>query len=262
MKIDRRDFFKIATVAALGVAGKQVADVFAGEEQAPAATKRLAMAIDVKKCQAAQAEEKCHKECISACHNWHNVPDLEDPRHTVRWIWTDKYENLFPEQEHQFIAEQIRELPMIALCNHCDNPPCVRVCPTKATFKREADGIVMFDPHRCLGCRYCAAACPFGARSFNWERPKVVFERHPERKINHNYPLRDKGVVEKCNFCEDLLATDPEAKPRCVEACPVGAMMFGDLKAENSPLRDRLKSCYTIRRKPSLGTNPQVYYIV
>lgn len=257
MSIDRRDFLKVAGLAALGVMGKEMADVFAGEDTPSQAKKRLAMAIDMRKCLKTQVAGECHKECIKECHKVHNVPDIQDKRHIVRWIWEDKFENLFSEQEHEYIAKNIRGQNVIALCNHCDNPPCVRVCPTKATFKREADGVVMFDPHRCLGCRYCIAACPYGARSFNWVNPTPHV-----KDLNQKFPPRDKGVVEKCNFCEEILAADPNASPKCVERCPVQAMVFGDLKVTNSRIREVLSTSYTIRRKPGLGTNPQIYYIV
>jgi [DsrC]-trisulfide reductase subunit O len=140
------------------------------------------------------------------------------------------------------------------MCNHCTNPPCVRVCPTKATFKR-ADGIVMMDMHRCIGCRFCMAGCPFGARSFNFREPLPYIKAE-----NPDYPRRERGVVEKCTFCTERLAVGK--LPACVEACKVGALTFGDLEDHNSPVRKLLASRFTIRRKPELGTGPNVYYIV
>ena len=139
------------------------------------------------------------------------------------------------------------------LCNHCQNPPCVRACPTKATFKND-NGIVMMDFHRCIGCRFCMAACPFGARSFNFRDPRPFI---PE--TNKQFPTRTKGVVEKCNFCAERLAVGK--MPACVEASN-GAIAFGDLYEENSKVRELLKENYTIRRKQVLGTEPSVYYIV
>ena len=91
--------------------------------------------------------------------------------------------------------------PFIVMCNHCENPPCVRACPTNATFKRESDGIVLMDFHRCIGCRFCMAACPFGARSFNYRDPRPFI-----KEVNTKFPTRMKGVVEKCNFCAERLA--------------------------------------------------------
>ena len=139
------------------------------------------------------------------------------------------------------------------LCNHCDNPPCVRVCPTKATWKRE-DGIVMMDYHRCIGCRFCMAGCPYGSRSLNWRDPRPFI-----KKITKEFPTRERGVVEKCNFCSERLAKG--LIPACVEACKEKVLVFGDLEDPNSEVRGLLKSHYTIRRKPQLGTRPQIYYI-
>ncbi|MBI5748315.1 MAG: 4Fe-4S dicluster domain-containing protein, partial [Nitrospinae bacterium] len=129
------------------------------------------------------------------------------------------------------------------------------VCPTKATFKR-ADGIVQMDYHRCIGCRFCMAACPYGSRSFNWRDPRPFI-----KEKNTEYPTRAKGVVEKCNFCEERLAKG--LMPACVEACKDNkALIFGDLNDTDSEVRKVLESSYTIRRKLELGTQPGVYYIV
>jgi Fe-S-cluster-containing dehydrogenase component len=142
------------------------------------------------------------------------------------------------------------------LCNHCQNPPCVRVCPTKATYQRP-DGIVMMDFHRCIGCRFCMAGCPYGSRSFNWRDPRGGL---PAKMPNPAYPTRMKGVVEKCTFCSELL--DKGEPPACVEACTEKLLAFGDLHDPATAVRALLKEHYTIRRKPNLGTQPQVYYIV
>ena len=116
--------------------------------------------------------------------------------------------------------------PVLVLCNHCDNPPCVRVCPTKATWRRD-DGIVMMDWHRCIGCRYCVVACPYGSRSFNWVNPRPHVE-----DITMDFPTRMKGVVEKCTLCEERISRNQ--LPACVEACPYGALIFGDRGDPNS----------------------------
>jgi len=210
--------------------------------------KRWAMAVDIKK-----MDEDTAKKCIEVCHRIHNVPDIGDPRREIKWIWLEPFENAFPGQHQEHIAERLKKEPFIVLCNHCDNPPCVRVCPTKATWKRE-DGIVMMDQHRCIGCRFCMAACPFGSRSFNWGDPRPFIKKgYPE------YPTREKGVVEKCNFCAERLAKG--LMPGCVEASD-GALVFGDLADPKSEVRRVFRQHFAIQRKPHLGTNPQVYYIV
>jgi molybdopterin-containing oxidoreductase family iron-sulfur binding subunit len=155
--------------------------------------------------------------------------------------------------EQPYHQERLSKLPFLVLCNHCDNPPCVRVCPTKATFRRP-DGVVMMDMHRCIGCRFCMAACPYGARSFNWRDPRPYI-----KTVNQDYPTREIGVVEKCTLCDERLTRNQ--LPACVEASK-GAIFFGDLNDAKSKVREVLRTQYTIRRKPQLGTNPQVYYIV
>jgi molybdopterin-containing oxidoreductase family iron-sulfur binding subunit len=113
----------------------------------------------------------------------------------------------------------------------------------------------MMDWHRCIGCRYCVAACPYGSRSFNWGDPRPYI-----RELNPDFPTRTKGVVEKCTFCEERLAKGQ--MPACVEACKAKAMVFGDLNDPQSEVRKLLGSRYALRRKPELGTKPEVYYLV
>ena len=257
MKIDRRGFLKIGGLAVFGTVAKPVFDVvstlkLAGTRPSEEALvgKRWAMVINLKAC---LAEDGC-RDCIDACHLVHNVPDFGNPKDEIKWIWNVEYEGAFPEQENEFTEEGLKGKPVTVLCNHCDVPPCVSVCPTKATWRRE-DGIVMMDYHRCIGCRYCMAACPYGARSFNWRDPQPFIE-----EVNQDYPTRNRGVVEKCNFCRERLAQG--LLPACVEACPAKALLFGDLEDPDSEVREVLRSYYTIRRKPGLGTSPQVYYLV
>jgi [DsrC]-trisulfide reductase subunit O len=263
MEQSRRTFLKIAGLSALGLTAQPALDTLAAEGQSkyivdPKALngKRWAMVVDVKKF--VQSGPDQLQRCIEACHSTHNVPDLGNPKEEVKWLWTEPYENAFPEQSgeylHDFTKEGLKGLPVLVLCNHCDNPPCVRVCPTKATFKRE-DGLVMMDMHRCIGCRYCMAGCPFGARSLNWRDPRPFIKTQ-----NPDYPTRTRGVVEKCTFCEERLAIG--LQPACVEACKNKELVFGDLGDPNSEVRQLLRTNFAVRRKPQLGTQPQVYYIV
>jgi molybdopterin-containing oxidoreductase family iron-sulfur binding subunit len=184
----------------------------------------------------------------------HNVPALPEPKHEVKWIWTEQYRRVFPDAGHEFMAPESLERPVALLCNQCENPPCVRVCPTKATWKR-ADGIVMMDWHRCIGCRFCVVGCPYGARSFNWRDPRPFVKEQ-----NLEFPTRSRGVVEKCNFCEERLAKG--LLPACVPACKQKALVFGDLDDPNSEIRRLLHAVRTLRRKPALGTSPKVFYVV
>jgi molybdopterin-containing oxidoreductase family iron-sulfur binding subunit len=127
------------------------------------------------------------------------------------------------------------------------------VCPVKATWKRE-DGIVMMDFHRCIGCRFCMSACPYGSRSFNWRDPRPYI-----KETNPDFPTRTKGVVEKCNFCEERLREG--LLPACVEACEDKTLVFGNLEDPNSEVSKLISSNYTLRRHSGLGTEPKVYYL-
>ncbi len=253
----RRDFLKAAGVAAASMTLAPMAALGAGSgprggtfSTSPSAltAKRWAMVIDTRK----MASPALQAKVIAACHLWHNVPDLTGPQE-IKWIWPDGYDAAFPEQAGNLPAKTLSQRPFLLLCNHCENPPCVRVCPTQATFKRP-DGIVAMDYHRCIGCRSCMSGCPYGARSFNFTDPQPFVPRP-----NLEYPMRTRGVVEKCSFCVELLS---EGKyPLCVEASE-GGILFGDLADENSAVRKALEQNIAIRRKPSLGTGPGVYYIL
>jgi molybdopterin-containing oxidoreductase family iron-sulfur binding subunit len=200
---------------------------------------------------------------MEACHRFHNVPEWGDTRVEIKWIWGDTFEHAFPGQGNEYLDEGILNKNYPLLCNHCENPPCCRVCPTKATFKGD-DGIVVMDPHRCIGCRYCMVACPYGARSFNFGDPrKAPAELNPEFPFNPGYPSRTKGVVEKCNFCAERLIKGE--MPVCVEAAneeKSETIIFGNLSDQNSSVRKALRANYTIRRKPELGTGPNIFYII
>jgi len=256
MIISRKRFLQIAGVSVIAAAGEKLSGTFAGAMQKVSLPSkdvmkpcRWAMAIDLEAC---LQKEGCTK-CIEACHRGHNVPEIGGA-HRVEWIWKAPYDQAFPNDPSEYQYSRLKNAPVLLLCNHCDNPPCVRVCPTKATWKRE-DGVVMMDWHRCIGCRYCMAACPYGSRSFNWTDPRPdIANQDPD------FPTRTKGVVEKCNLCEERLGRGE--LPLCVLACPQKAMIFGDLDDPDSTVRGALRRRYTIRRKPELGTNPQVYYIV
>jgi Fe-S-cluster-containing dehydrogenase component len=214
-------------------------------------TPRWALLVDSIKC----AQKDGCRACIDACHAAHAVTAPRDPRHEVKWIWKASFESLFPEQIHPHVPKEQRSLPVLALCNHCSSPPCTRVCPTRATWQRK-DGVVAMDPHRCIGCRFCMAACPYESRSFNWETPSS-----PARGTS--YPQRSAGVVEKCTFCSERI--DVGLSPLCVEACQrsgAAALTFGDLSDENAEVHQLLRTRRVLRRKPELGTLPNVYYLV
>jgi len=262
MDSSRRRVLQLLGISSLALMTKPTLNAFAEAESPqerepviqddPKALKaqQWAMVIDTREIESAEDLEPM----IEACHKVHNVPHLENKRHEIKWIWGTHYHNAFPDKAARFLSEEVEHKPFLVLCNHCENPPCVRACPTKATFKRDFDGIVMMDFHRCIGCRFCMAACPFGARSFNYRDPRPFIA-----ETNKQFPTRMKGVVEKCNFCAERLAVGQ--LPACVEVSE-GKLKFGDLYDPDSEVRELIKTNYTIRRKQALGTEPSVYYIV
>ncbi|EDN71423.1 truncated electron transport protein DsrO [Beggiatoa sp. PS] len=143
-----------------------------------------------------------------------------------------------------------KEFSLPLLCQHCEHPPCVDVCPTGASFKR-VDGIVLVDKHICIGCRYCMMACPYKARSFI----------HETLENQKPYSPRGKGTVESCTFC--VHRVDNDQKPACVEACSQAdhkAMVFGDMNDPNSEIHQKLKEINSTTLRPDMQLNPGVRY--
>lgn len=261
MDQSRREFLKAAGVSAFllgcGSPFLMLAPGRFGKNPAAREAKRWAMTVDL----AALGDCAGCTACADACHAVHNVPTVSDPRHEVKWIWTEKFPEVFPDQAEGLPPSAKREQRLPVLCNHCLNPSCVQVCPTKATFKRE-DGIVMMDEHRCIGCRYCMTACPYGSRSFNFVDPRPSL-----KKTDPDFPTRTRGVVEKCNFCEERLAEG--GTPACVEACAAKAagkgappLLFGDLSDSGSSVFKAVLDRHVLRRKAELGNEPNVYYLL
>ncbi len=260
----RRDFLKTAGCAALGFGSafpllRAVASAREGgsAHSAETATRQWGLVIDIQKC----LRDEIRRACEEACAREHNVPAIPDPQEEVKWIWSEAYERAFPDIVHSRTTPHVVETPVLVLCNHCTNPPCVKVCPTQATWKRESDGIVMMDMHRCIGCRYCMAGCPYGARSFNWRDPRPYIAKGSQSL----FPTRTAGVVEKCNFCAERVRDGLE--PACVVAARdvpggEGALTFGDLSDPRSEVSRLLRDHDTICRKVSVGTGPNVFYIV
>jgi len=208
-----------------------------------------------------------------AGHNWVMVIDLAKCRNARKCIEAcQAAHHLRPEQFH-INTLQIRESKNTAPfhqpkpCQHCDNPPCVSVCPVDATFKR-SDGPVLIDNERCIGCRFCIAACPYSARIFQWFEPPMAEE---DKQLTYNVELnvpQKKGTVTKCLFSADRLR---EGKlPYCVSACPNGVYWFGDetedavtngTTKETTQFSELLKQNAGYQLMPELGTKPRVYYL-
>jgi phenylacetyl-CoA:acceptor oxidoreductase subunit 1 len=155
-------------------------------------------------------------------------------------------------------------------CMHCEDAPCVEVCPVSATYHR-ADGLVAMDYDRCIGCRYCQVACPYGARYFNWEMNTSSNAMVPEWG-SPEVDRRPRGVIEKCTFCAQRIdaglaagktpGVDPEATPACVNVCPVGARHFGDLNDPDSRVSRLLAARESLQLREEIGTHPRVYYLL
>ena len=256
MNVDRRHFLKIAGISAFalgtGLAGHAVEAAAApghyqhGPDGLHAG--RWCMVIDTRKF----ASEADYEPLIKACHDEHNVPLRPGPQ-AVKWMWLVPFKEAFPDEINVYAPERFTTDRLPVLCNQCERAPCVRVCPTKATYMIPGS-IVAMDYHRCIGCRYCMAACPYGARSNNFRHPhNYVADPNPE------FPMRMRGIVEKCSFCSKRLMNGK--MPACVEASN-GGVLFGDLSNPRSNVRMALAENFSVRRKPSLGTQPGVYYIL
>lgn len=204
------------------------------------------------------------RRCVYACVRENN--QSRDPQ--IHWITVlefeqgEKFVSNLEEADKYYYPEKVPEegyFYMPVQCQQCENPPCVKVCPTKATWK-EPDGIVVVDYNWCIGCRFCMAACPYGARRFNFGDPKILDEEvNPETHYLGNRP-RYKGVVEKCTFCIQRTRGNPGKYPACVEICPVGARKFGNLLDPESEIRYCIENKRVFRLKEDLNTSPKFYY--
>ena len=211
-------------------------------------------AFNISKCQG-------YMDCVNACIEENNqdrnsemqyirIHEMKDGKGLNFREADDNYYHEVPAEGHFYMGTQ---------CFHCDNPPCVEVCPVQATW-REDDGLVVIDYDWCVGCRYCMAACPYDGRRFNWSKPEV-----PESEVNHNQHylgnrLRKKGVMEKCTFC--VQRSRAGQNPACVEACPTGARIFGNLLDPDSTIRWVLENKKVFRLKEDLGTEPKFWYFM
>jgi len=235
---------------------------------------RWGMVIDLDKCVGCQA-------CSLACKAENNVPHgspYEQKRHQDMY-----WHKVIAATEGEYPAVNTQIIPMP--CMHCEHPPCVTVCPAKATFKRE-DGIVMQNFRRCIGCRYCMVACPYGARNFNFKTQESEEYQRPDLPPDLDlgfashigpwpYPHRTRGVVEKCTYCFHRIDQALErgweigskidgedgVLPACVEACPTEARYFGDLDDPDSAVSRLLASRTYMELREEMGTDPQTRYL-
>jgi len=243
--VNRRDFLKLAAIGVAVAAGTQALKPAEASSEAPKGERQWAMVIDQSRCVGCGY-------CTLACRAHNDVsPDVS---------WNEVTETGQLDGHIVYLARP---------CMHCEEAPCVEVCPVKASYYRD-DGIVMMDYDRCIGCRYCQVACPYNARSFNWKafegsNPAVPEWGSPEVE------RRPRGVPEKCSFCYQRIdrglelgltpGVDPDATPACCVVCPTGARVFGDLNDPNSKASQLLQKHASYRLRENLGTRPRVYYL-
>jgi tetrathionate reductase subunit B len=214
-KLSRRGFVAAGGAAVAGAGAVTVARAV-GDTASPGPRKQYAMVIDARRCYGVHA-------CTVACKAEYKVP-LGENRSWVEEIEKGDYPNV----SRSFLPR---------LCNHCEEPACVKVCPTGATWKREEDGIVVIDKDVCIGCKYCVQACPYDMRFLN----------------------PDTGTADKCDFCIHRVSQGLE--PACVEACPSRARIFGDINDPESAVSKLVAENPVTVLRAEKGTKPNVYYI-
>ena len=212
------------------------------EERVGISGKKFVMVIDLSRCKNA-------KRCQASCNHAHELHPGQN------WI------KIYAMQD----AENTAPYWQPTTCMHCDEPPCVKVCPVDATFKRQ-DGIVLIDSDRCIGCRFCMAACPYSTRVFNWEDPGLPQETASKPYSCETSMPQKKGTVSKCDFCADM--TRKGSLPHCVSACPNGVFFFGDMLedtvtngSETFRFSELIRDKAGYRLMEDLGTRPSVYYL-
>ena len=228
----RRQFLKTSLgAAAVAIApGMLLFDTAHGKTEAASSKVRWGMLIDT-----AQCKTGCN-DCVTACNKENGLSGGTLPTDS-QWMRKIDIKDISSGRE--------TSLPM--MCQHCEEPPCVDVCPTGASFKR-ADGIVLVDKHRCIGCRYCMMACPYKARSFVHE---PLHDQKPDVP-------RGKGTVESCTMCVHRI--DKGQQPACAQACPNKAILFGDLNDANSEIAQKLRSVASVQVRADLQLNPGIRY--
>jgi len=209
-------------------------------------------ALNISRC-------KGYRDCVHACVQENNQSRASEIQY-IRVLQMNEGSNNLEESEHYYDPAEVPvegKYYLPVQCMQCDDPPCVKACPVKATWT-EPDGIVVIDYDWCIGCRYCMTACPYWARHFNWTEPQIpADELNPKTHYLGNRP-RPRGVVEKCHFC--IQRTRKGRQPACMEACPTGARIFGNLLDPNSEIRYVLENKTVFRLKEDLGTEPKFWY--
>jgi molybdopterin-containing oxidoreductase family iron-sulfur binding subunit len=218
------------------------------------------MVVDLDRCTGCQA-------CVVACHAENNIPVVGEEEaakiRTLHWIRIERYwEGEYPNVRARF---------MPVMCQQCDEAPCEPVCPVFATY-HNPEGLNAQVYSRCIGTRYCGAACPYKVRVYNWLRSE--FPEPLAEQLNPDVTVRTRGLIEKCSFCiqrirrtqmeahaEGREPEDGEIQPACVQTCPPGALVFGDLEDPDSRASSLARSHRSFRLLGHLGTGPAVIYL-
>jgi len=230
------------TACAYGLPLLTASRVSTGSAGGPAGKRKWGMVIDLTKCKSGCTA------CVDACRRENNVALHGNKKWDVHLIRKVTVKREFPVGGP--------EKPVLLLCNHCDHPPCAQACPVQATYKRD-DGIVIVDPHRCIGCRYCMIACPYNARHYN-------YKENPEWPTLSR-PRSSHGVPQSCDLCAHLLDKDqmPACVAKCREVCGKdnAALFVGDLNDPDSDVSRKIANNPVKVLREDLGTKPKVYYI-
>jgi molybdopterin-containing oxidoreductase family iron-sulfur binding subunit len=218
------------------------------------------MVIDLDRCTGCEA-------CVIACHAENNLPIVGEDQSArgrqVNWMRVERYlEGEYPNVKARF---------MPVLCQHCEEAPCEPVCPVYATY-HNPEGLNAQVNNRCIGTRFCANACPYTVRFFNWFEP--TWDAPLDQQLNPDVLVRPKGVIEKCTFCVQRIRRardkakddnrplkDGEVQPACAQSCPTKAIVFGDLEDPNSEVSRVAKSRRRFQLLEELGTKPRVIYL-
>ena len=264
-KVSRKDFLKLGAAAGAALAVSDLIKPRLAQAAKTTPKHRYAMVIDLARCIGCEA-------CTVACKVEHNVPaSPKNLKHRIEW--TEVY---FKEEgKYPYVRTKINPRP----CQQCENPPCVGVCPVGATYQDKERGLVLQRYERCIGCRYCATACPYGARYFNWSKPKWRGKERQEALNPDPHPQIKKritGIVEKCTFCVerlDRLEAKAEKEGRkindeelhllctCVNTCMTRARHLGDLNDPDSTVSKLARSGRAMYSLEELGTHPKVIYL-
>ena len=265
-EMSRKGFLTLTGVAGIALAVSRISKRAMAGPSKNKPKHRYAMVIDLARCVGCEA-------CTVACKVEHNVP-VASPKELFRRIeWTEVY---FKEGgTYPHVKTALNPRP----CMHCENPPCVSVCPVGATYQDKDRGLVLQRYERCIGCRACAISCPYGARYFNWSKPDYGGKLREQALNPDSHPQvkkRYKGIIEKCTFCVeylDRLEAMAEKEGRairdkelcrvctCVKTCMGGARYFGDLGDPDSTVSKLARSKRAFRVFEELGTEPKVIYL-